>query len=108
MYVRLLLQICQRRSNSLDYFFTVCEVLLAGDFCWSSKRRYGAETYLQIIQPIGNKRWHFIENRIIPRPFSNSTLMSYQQEPDLSRETVHLRCLPAYGFHGILRLCLGV
>jgi hypothetical protein len=40
----------------LEYFFTVCGVLVAGDSYWSSKRKYAAATDLKILQPKGNKR----------------------------------------------------
>jgi len=97
------MQIGRRRSISPSDFSTLRGVPLAGDSYWSSKRRYAAVTYLQILWAIGNKRCLFleyksetlhkkIENHSQPflRPRS-SCHIKYQLEPDLSRETIPLQ-----------------
>jgi len=37
------------------FLFTLCGVPVAGYFYWSSKRRHGAATHLEILPPIGTK-----------------------------------------------------
>ena len=55
MPVRLFLQIGHRQAIPIEYFSTLCGVPDAGDCYWSMKRRRGAVTHWQIVQPIGNK-----------------------------------------------------
>jgi hypothetical protein len=52
MSVHLFFQIGERHFISLEYFFTVIGVPVAGDSYWSSKRMYAAAIYeyLQILQ----------------------------------------------------------